>query len=681
MNPQEPSVAQRISRFFAGVARVFQGLLKLPAKALRLQADGKNAPLYTKRVKAQLALVGVVLLAAFGVEIWAWSHAFAYGVSGGKMSFIALTLGLALATGILIYDILAFLADPMVPELDDPDRKKSFLGWMSRSTKASIIRLSIAFGASAITAVPASLVLFEDEINVRMDRDEKKNVDAIREKTIAEAKQKYQARLDDQSGTKNAELEAKRADLEKSRAAMLETHGKRREVLQKAYKDAQDRAGAEAIGNGPSRTYGIGSVYRQLAENERQAKADLDAFEVSTQAELKAFDEDMARAIAGYEKSRGDAKRSGDRELDQEIEKIKAMPADKLAALNGGSWKVARGFLQRKKTLDTLCDEDATIRTMVLASHAVFWIFGILVIAIKGMLSQALKRALSEANQAAAGNEEVRKSLEAAGITDVATYALAPFVREFRSQHRTLCEEAVASVQRLRALAHTRSRMTVVRTGLHQTRHEIVAELHAAWKAGKLPDQAKPVEAFSAPLDRLSVLESRMRGMGIEIPAWPQELGGEGDVRAIPPDQLWDLTAGELANTYGWRDPSIVLDAASYAAANYPELQRALRDAFAAADHQLEGYIGSNAGAARSEISRFRNRQWENQILPILDRLAASERDMAAALYVPAPWPREFPDPRNEKLRETFLRVSDETLMEYGWLAGVMPRASSTTAN
>jgi hypothetical protein len=597
---------------------------------LRLKIYGDS--LLTPRVEAEMSRFGVILALQFLVDLFVWRWAWSYALAD---AFLVPTLfGIVFAGAVLMYDVSIIVMDTGSEE-PNSGFLIPILEWrVLKSTQRQLLmRFAILLGLAFVTAIPAELKTFEDEINNRIERVEKHAIDVIRKDAVD--KEQAQLTEDDAHATtqRTADVEKHRLELQRKRTQLLEAQQSRRAGLQKARDDAAQRAADEVSGNYKSRAPGAGVIYKALLEEKRQAEAELASFETTAAKELSDFDAHSAQEIADHEKGRdtdADARLATSRE---KVKEIQRMDPDRLVKLYGGSWKQPRGFLYRFKSLQALADEDQTVRIMIWGLRAVLVVLGIFVLALKLMASQELKRYFSLAAQAGAGNLQAQRIVGNMGFGNFAQFALSDKVRSQLSEYNDAVINLAGAIADFREAIRAEAQKDGVVTGKRQDRQTIIGALHAVWMTSCQPK-----------INELNRLEARLTEAGINIPSWPSKLLDGTDPRTIQPE-LWQVSMVDLIQNYGWEDPQAKQREEGAMRVRMVEIRNRLRAGIEKLRSILDVAVRMQDVRHPQILTRLHG-AWETNVAPVLSDLNELEWQMTEAGMAIPEWPRDFPDPR-----------------------------------
>jgi len=675
--PFKPRFSQKVSsavdRFFEWWDERFRYFSFFLSRLFRLDVYGDS--LKTPRVASELDVFAAILFFQLIVDFWAWRNAWDVSLpdSGipipGTEEFVSSTqtdygteefskylvlkitpiiLGLIFALAILLVDRSIIVADTTTQKPNKATPKGFSL---QSGTKSLIARVLLIGLISAVTAVPVELSIFKPEIESRIDGEEKKAIDEIRERGIKTERERSEKEIGAATSASQTSLDALTIEQNLKRTQLKETLDKERAPLTEAVARFDSQASYEAVGNGRSKMAGAGPIYKELLRQGELARARLDKFNLDAAARTDRLNEQLEAEKLRQEGIR-DTRLGDERgDLKNKIDHIRTMPPQEVAALYGGTWKQPRGFLARYAALQKVTSESWSQRAIAWGCRIVMVLFGIIVLTLKLQASEEFKRYCSFSAQVSGGQPQARNMAEGMGYTLSEEYGLDAASRDQLFGHT---EKVMAISERLddfqkQIFINCRKRGH----GLCEPYNQIVAILHHTW-----------VESVQPELDGLTRYEHGMKLAGIGIPAWPAHIRKGQDPRGRK--ALWDITAQELETTYGWENPNPTIMQTREAANELPTLQAKLQEALSSyRAHELR-LVVANPLIARLTLINERSQYWERIIQPILSRLGVLERSLESYGIKLPEWPKGFPDPR-ENLEQAFSQPNLDQLEDMDW--------------
>ena len=615
----------------------------------------KSEKLLTKRVKAEQGAQAITLTLMMFIDSWAWYRAWSYGLV--EQVLIPLVLGTSFAIAAVMYDRSVIVADTTTGKVN---------GYYQIGGRALLLIL-----ISFLTAVPVELAVFESEITKKLESQEKAAADLIRDKAIETVNvalnadvSELQAQLaGDASLTQgNADTDINRfqQDRARERTQMLQAQSAKRQLLVTTLKDKSDQVALEAAGQGPSGKYGNGPAFQAMKAQEQEARQALNTFESETASQNATFDQETKehmvqlraardKTVSGNQANVAKALDAKRKERKQKIEELRVMSNDKLAALYGGEWRVAKGFLARFHVLAEMADTDSYVNHIVWGCRIVMILMGMFVLSLKLMASQEFKLYYSLAAQAKNGDEDAKAAVTTGGNTEFEQYGNSASVRsdleELHSARKAVWLAIWELEKHLVALTKVDNK-----TGMFKTRVEIEGGLHAAW-----------LENGAAAMGKVSEIEEHLRLIGVSVPNWPTKMGS--DPRGTDP---WKVTEGRLAG-FGWHKPDQKLEEVKKAKTDLIAHRRELRKLIATTEFELHQLIRGEPTISKSEIDALRMNVWETTFVSLLDKMSDLEFFITELGQKTPEWPAEFEDPR-PGLFERICKLEDRDLTtKYGW--------------
>lgn len=629
---------------------------------LRIYGDS----LLTPRVKAKQVKFACLLTIVFILYGWGWSRAWYYGI--GMMS-LSILFGYMISFGELLYDRFVIVSDNTVE---------------GRGKWVAAPRIVMVLLFSVVSSVPIELSVFEGEINNRIEQRERAAIDKIVEKAI----RLETARFDDEmaslqsqlsrdasatSATASADVGNFENDRARERQQILEAQATKRTQLTQALNAKSDQVALEAAGKGPSGKYGDGPALKAMRQQEAEARAALDTFEVEAATQLANFDTDTQNRLnllraardqvvlkgQGTVADRLDEKRAAKRAKVDEIRLLAMKDRPRLAGMYGESWEEARGFLARYRIMHELEKEDPVVTLIKWGCRFLMILPTLLILGIKQFPSEELVRYYSLGAQARAGNLDAQKIVANMGYPDFANYGLTTKVRDLLAQLYEARTELWMAAQQLERKLQKLCEPDKD-TGVHKPLIDIEGKLHAEWLASE------------ETVKKANLLEKQVNLTGIPVPVWEEDQFGR-DPRAEP--AIWKVSA-DRAETYGWHAPDVVVETGKQAREHLVLEQRQLRRLLGSADRDLHTIVSTNPRTPKRDLEANRRQFFNESLVPVLERIEEYEAQVQSAGLPRPPWPEGFEDPRRD-LFKSFCRLDDRTLQDrYGWL-GARGKSSS----
>lgn len=648
-----------------------EGLSDVLVNLFRLRIY-KSEALLTPRVRAEQFVFAATLSLMLFVDVWAWYRAWSYGLVG--QWFVPLIIGVAFGLAAIMFDRSVIVTDTTNGKVN---------GWYQIGGRALLLVL-----ISFLTAVPVELAVFESEITKKLESQEKVASDQIRNKAIETETANLSADVSelqahlaaDASLTQaNADTDIVRLqqDRARERTQMLAAQSVKRESLEKTLTEKSEQVALEAAGKGPSGKYGDGPAYKAMKQQEKEAREALDKFESEAATQVANFDTETQSQLVKLRATRDktvltnqaaiakelDAKR---KERKKKIEELRTMSEDKLAALYGGEWRVAKGFLARFHTLSEMADGDGYVNRIVWGCRIAMILLGMFVLGLKLMASQEFKLYYSLAAQAKAGDEFAQQAVANMGFTDFDNHGLSAKARDLLAELHEARQKVWQALWALEQKLATLSKLNEL-SGLCRTRLAIEGELHGAW-----------LEKGADAMAEVNSLEEQIKLLGETVPAWPTKLGE--DPRGKEP---WKVSESKLA-TFGWLAPDQVLEAGRKGRKDLIDWRRQLRKELEGMRFGLYAFIAANPTMIKREIESHQRRLFQDKLVPILEGMETAEFAVQDGHLDLPPWPTDFSDPR-QGLFEKLCRMEERELRDtYGWEGGDTihfepPRHISTT--
>lgn len=617
----------------------------------------KSEKILTTRARLEQIAFAVVLTLMLIIEVWAWSRAWCYGLGG---IWLPLVLGGIFGLTAVLFDRSLIVADTTVSR---------FNGWGTVGGRAVLLVL-----VSFLTAVPVELAVFESEITRHLEDQEKQAADKIRIKAIAEETARFDGEITElqielaaeASLTQgNAETDLKRFQQERvdGRRHLVEAVNLKHTQISSVLKEKSDQVALESAGQGPSGKYGNGPAFQAMRTQETQAHQDLSTADQQGAVQLADYDsETTARTVELTQKRDNTvggnqikvAKKLTDKRKEKKakIEELRTMTEDKLAALYGGQWRLAKGFLARYNTLSEMSDADKNTRTIVWGCRLSMILIGMFILGLKLMSSQELKLYYSLAAQAKNDDEGAKLAVSSMGHNDHSQYGNSVQVREILEK---LHVARIAAWKALWALEKSLATYTKADlTGIFKSRVDIEGLLHCAW-----------LEKGADALARVSEIEEELRLLGATVPNWPEKMGS--DPRGTDP---WKVTEQKLQG-FGWQKPDQKLAEVKQAKADLIARRRELRKLTADVEFELHQLIHGEPMISKMDVDALRMNVWETKFVPILDAMSDCEFLIAEVGQKAPDWPSEFADPRPGLFERICKLENRDLVVKYGWKGAV----------
>lgn len=665
-------VGLTIYAFWAAIADLFKRLGEIPAKLLRLFTYGDNEQ--TNKLLGQdgrdyIVSAGQILAAIWLHQFVAFQAVFGGAFVGPLAGITLMVICAGFATVSALIDRAFFVSNTRVRS--GSGIKLPFVGKVGPAHVTPFLRVIavavISYSVGQMYAVRQN----ERDIDLVLDKKEKKAMDAMRENAIDIERKKFEQRVQDRSGIAQGDLDKDREEWTKRRKELEAKHADEIKTKEKSLADLEQRSRNQVDGTGGA-VAGRGPKYRQFAQELEDARTDLKETRERHARERADFDTNEQRAIGGSTAKRNAETASGRAELDRKIAELRVAPIERIADEYGGTYKVVRTPLARYSTLKEIRRENPDANDIVNIMIALAMVFEMMLLIKKMLAPKSVKDYYDDALEAASGNEAAATALKLQGYEDAQAHARLPEVQEMVNKLTDLRIAAVEQLTRLRQLANVLA-TTKGTLGLHKSHGEILSALHRFSLTGQGAQDNKsgsPVDANAA-LTRHSEL---MATQGMEVPEWPANLNGGVDPRTV--NNAWDIPRAHLAEM-GWEDPEAAIVAARAAQADHQGLQQQLfeliRRELRSLDHNARSRSMPFAAAAR-----MYQEAWEDTMTPILFQMAEAERTIAMGGLAPHPWPPGFEDPR-PTLKARFCDLSADDLRAKGWSEPAAPRAATAS--
>lgn len=599
---------------------------------------------YTTRVHSFFTLVALVLIAQFGLDLFAWMSAGRYALTSEMWILIIATF---LSFAVFAVDLQFFLTDMKEMRTNGGARLWTML----------FLRLFAMFAIPYVNSVPFELTTYADEIENRIELVEKQKIDEVREKAEDEETKRYdekiataKEKLDADSTKRDSEL-VKR---EKELAAYVGTTNTQRTALQTEADRAKICWECEMTGDcsrfpqcAISAGHGVGKVAEQKNRARHESQAQLAAFYESQKNDNKMLELQAAVSarLAELEQEVEDL----EAEQDAAIAATKTMDPTELAVKYGGKWKQSRGFFARHQTLNELAAESDDVYWGIWGCRLVMMIFPFLLLITKFGVPEDVQSCLSVEEQARNGNPLAVTALRGKRPDQLALFG---FTEDHFLPEETLRQERSQLMIALNGYQdnlHDLCKPTS--NGLCRPRHEIIAALRAFWMTKVHPEYMK-----------LEGTEGTCRERGIVIPPWD-------DMNALVIDdpngiknQPWEVETATLEQL-GWIDPEPIVKTANDAQS---QLTRGLQIMRTIVNVDFRGELRKLiARDPHMPLEQLRGRlfdfwqSYQNNLENIENLVAAIRRGGLEPQWLPGV-------PTLDELREMW-RVSEAKLRTDGW--------------
>jgi hypothetical protein len=628
--------------------------------------------LMTEKVRRNMKRFAWILAIQFVIDFVAWGRVGAYGFPTDTMGILAhftamVFIGLAFAMAILLFDVT-------VVTLDTSKSRSSLWPLLGRAV--------ILFAISFVTAIPVELTLYEPAITRRLEGRQKTSVDAIRAKAIAEEEASFAKKI---ASSENELVKISEGyTLLKKRVAeyLTERASQRKQVeeqrkagadsLQKSIDEQRKAVNDEMDGTGGSGHRGKARIADYKEALLAKLVSDKNKYDTDTKSILADFDKATGAGTAEREsaltqKSKDD-ETAGKVQLaairsqkDQKIAGLRTMPAEELSQKYGGDWKKSFDFLTRYRELASMAEEDPLIRWSVWGCRLVLIALGLLILLLKAMAPEEMKRYFSFGAQAANGvRSDVVRQAEVAGYHDADARKALGFSIKYRdllqslgAARRKLAEAYARWCQQAQTLASEINSAT----GFHYHLEVLHSMVHDLWVK---QEHGYSVMECALALERV---EEKCRLNGLALPPWPDELGKDPRKCSKP----WNISEDD-AVLYGWTDPTpaLLLQKASKLSDARHKLVQAYFYFRSNMMYWCQERIPKGAPAKILPLLYLAlTEQWRGQVLPAILNLEKVEQECRSAGMAMPCWPAELgSDPRT--LDQPWQPPPDE-LIKLGW--------------
>ena len=558
--------------------------------------------LLTERSEKDMRWFTRILLIQLVVDLFAWTRAWSYGLTGEW--YLYWPLGIVFALAILIFD-------RSVMVLDTSGSKRTlrlpYLGVITTRNSRYwplVLRGVLLLVISAITSIPVELTIFEGESLRRIDHNQKAAVDTIRAKAIGEETKFFDLKIAEvqkavpAAATGQALLQkqldeyrmARTADRQQAASARLPDRAVKQAAVEAQRKSLNEEEQGKVTGSG---RYGVGPAAQGMRDTLAAMEADVRIYDEATAAILTKFDEDTAAGVREREKASADSlaqdKGSAEasvaqlrKEREAKLDALRVLEPAALANKYGGDYRMSVGLLDRLRELSAMADENQYVARTILGCRLVMLLMGLLVLGMKAMSSQELKRYYSFAVQAARGTDTQVHALAAAmGYADENARRALGYDSTVADLYENLSEARLAVYDKMTEFWAEVRRLAVAKNSqdMYPRRAEIVSGLHQYWVSQVHPE-----------VSALRDVEAECAIHGLSIPDWPVEYGVQSDPTQNP--EPWMLTDMDL-KIRGWQDPT-------------PQKSKPLLDQLAEARLKLSSACTELLAEAR-QLARTRN--------------------------------------------------------------------------
>jgi hypothetical protein len=489
----------------------------------------------------------------------------------------------------------------------------------AKTWTARIIRgLQIAI-FSVLLAIPFELRVTHDTISAAFDQRETTQLSVIRERAKNEEMSLLRARAATQSSAETQATAQRRTELATQRAQLVAGQRARHNDLQREATSLSQQTSHESMGD--TGHHGVGDVARDLNGRTARAQQRLDESDRQARADLEAFDAHAAEEIRARESASTEARAASEAAMDQKCREIDAMSGEQLTARYGGTYTHGRGFLDQVGMLHHLMASDVRVRWTVWGCRIVVLLIELTPILGSIVMSEETKRYLSFRAQVANRQEDALAMARVMGVTDPDVYGRDEKLNKLIVAYQEACRTAELGLERFHA--GVRTFVQPGQNGLAPTYEQIVASMHHAYANHRALFQA------------VETVAEKIENAGYGAPIMPTRLQQEPDPRLV--------TRGELELNYGWVDPQPELERGLEAARRIPGLRAELFQLLSDAEAELHQLV--SAFARRHEIRAAMTRLWRGRFHELLTELETEEALAARIGKLPA-WPSHSPDPR-----------------------------------
>lgn len=504
----------------------------------------------------------------------------------------------------------------------------------AKTWTARIIRgLQIAV-FSIMLAIPFELRVVHDTISAAFDQQETTQLAVIREHAKSEEMSLLRARAATQSSAETQATTQRRTELATQRAQLVAEQRTRHNALQQEATSLSQQTSHESMGG--TGHHGVGDVARDLNGRTGRAQQRVDESDRQARADLAAFDARAAEEIQARESASTEARAASEAAMDQKRREIDAMTGEQLTRRYGGEYTCGRGFLDQVGMLHHLMARDVRVRWTVWGCRIVILLIELTPILGSIVMSEETKRYLSFRAQVANRHEESLAIARGMGIGDPEAYGRDEKLNKLIVRYQEACRTAEQGLGRFHA--GVRTFVQPGQNGLAPTYEQIVAWMHREY--------AKHRAIFQA----VETVAENPENAGYGVPVLPARLQQEPDPRLV--------TRGELELNYGWVDPQPEIDRGLEATRRIPGLRAELFTLLSDAETELHQLV--SAFARKHEIKAAMGRLWRGRFHQILTELETEEALATRIGKLPV-WPSHSPDPR-PGLRERICDPSQAVL-------------------